>query len=102
MRESTLNVLDEINNLVDRQVQGMERVAASALGLDDRCGRVYIDRDDRVIVVEGSRGIDYYGGFEYIKEGEGRVTVGDYTFYMECDRVEDCFECLEDVAEEAE
>jgi len=102
MRESTLNVLDEINNLVDRQVQGMERIAASKLGLDDRCGRVYIDRDDRVIVVEGSRGIDYYGGFEYIKEGEGRVTVGDYTFYMECDRVEDCFESLEDVAEEAE
>jgi hypothetical protein len=99
MRESTLNVLDEINNLVDRQVQGMERVAASALGLDDRCGRVYIDRDDRVIVVEGSRGIDYYGGFEYIKEGEGRVTVGDYTFYMEHDRVEDCFECLEDTVE---
>ena len=99
MRESTLNVLDEINNLVDRQVQGMERVSASSLGLDDRCGRVYIDRDDRVIVVEGSRSIDYYGGFEYIKEGEGRVTVGDYTFYMECDRVEDCFECLEDTVE---
>jgi hypothetical protein len=102
MRESTLNVLDEINDLVDRQVQGMERVSAVALGLDVRCGRVYIDRDDRVIVVEGSRGIDYYGGFEYIKEGEGRVTVGDYTFYMEHDRVEDCFECLEDVPEEAE
>jgi len=100
MRESTLNVLDEINNMVDQQVQGMERVSASELGLDVRCGRVYIDRDDRVIVVEGSRGIDYYGGFEYIKEGEGRVTVGDYTFYMEHDRVEDCFECLADVAEE--
>ena len=100
-KESTLNVLDEINNMVDRQVQGMERIAASKLGLDDRCGRVYIDRDDQVIVVQGSRSIDYYGGFEYIKEGEGRITVGDYTFYVaECDRVADCFDCLNDATEE--
>jgi hypothetical protein len=39
--------------------------------------------------------LDYYGGFEYIKEGEGRVTVGDYTFFTsDSERVNDCFEAV--------
>ena len=37
---------------------------------------------------------DYYGGFEYIKEGEGRTTLGDYVIYNGDDRVEDCFDTL--------
>lgn len=97
---SIMEIVDEVSYGVERFVQGMERVGADALGLDVRCGRVYIDRDERVIVVSGSRGIDYYGGFEYIKEGEGRVTIGDYTVYNGHDRVEDCFEALEEATEE--
>jgi hypothetical protein len=93
---SIMEIVDEVSYAVERFVQGMERVPASQLGLDDRCGRVYIDRDERVIVVSGSRGIDYYGGFEYIKEGEGRTTLGDVVVYHGHDRVEDCFECLEE------
>jgi hypothetical protein len=48
--------------------------------------------------------LDYYGGFEYIKEGEGRVTVGDYTFFTsDNERVQDCFDHLnEKVDEEVE
>jgi hypothetical protein len=39
--------------------------------------------------------LDYYGGFEYIKEGEGRTTLGEFTFYSsESDRVADALECL--------
>jgi hypothetical protein len=40
-------------------------------------------------------GIDYYGGFEYIKEGAGRITVGDYTFFTsDNERVNDCFNAV--------
>jgi hypothetical protein len=39
--------------------------------------------------------LDYYGGFEYIKEGEGRVTLGEFTFYTtESNRVADAIENL--------
>lgn len=39
--------------------------------------------------------VDYYGGFEYVKEGEGRVTCGEYTFFTtESNRIQDCFDTL--------
>jgi hypothetical protein len=93
---SILDVVDEVSYGIERFVAGMPRVPASRLGLDDRCGRVYIDADQRVIVVNGSRSLDYYGGFEYIKEGEGRTTIGDFVIYSGVDRVEDCFENFEE------
>jgi hypothetical protein len=96
---SILDVMDEITYGIERYVAGMERVSADKLGLDIRCGRVYIDRNERVIVANGSRSIDYYGGFEYIKEGEGRTTIGDFVIYSGVDRVDDCFECLEEEVE---
>ena len=99
---SILDVMDEITYGVERFVAGMERVSADKLGLDIRCGRVYIDRNERVIVSDNVRSLDYYGGFEYIKEGEGRTTLGDYAIYNGADRVEDCFDRLEEVEEEAE
>lgn len=96
---SILDVMDEITYGIERYVAGMERVSADKLGLDMRCGMVYIDRAERVIVSGNTRSLDYYGGFEYIKEGEGRTTIGDYAIYNGADRVEDCFESLEEVAE---
>jgi len=91
--DSSADLLDAINEVVERHVQGMRKEPASRLGLDERCGMLYVDED--TIVAWGSRGVDYYGGFEYIKEGEGRTTVGDYTFYTtESDRVADAIENL--------
>ena len=98
MREftDTLEMIDEIQYLVERHVQGLRRVTANELGLDIRCGMLYVD-EDTIVAYTGSR-LDYYGGFEYIKEGEGRVTIGDYTFFTtESDRVQDCFDALESV-----
>jgi hypothetical protein len=54
---------------------------------------LYVD-EDCIVSYTGSR-LDYYGGFEYIKEGEGRTTLGEFTFYStESDRVADALECL--------
>jgi len=100
--DSTLDMIDCVNEVIERHIQGMERVYADKLGLDMRCGRMYINREEEVIAVECSRSVDYYGGFEYIKEGEGRTTCGSYTFFnTESSRVQDCFDHLNEKESEA-
>lgn len=99
--DNTLDMIDSINEVIERNIRNnFIRVPASDLGLDDRSGRVYVDVASEVVAVECSRSIDYYGGFEYIKEGEGRTTFGDYTFYTtESSRVQDCFDTLRESVE---
>jgi len=90
---SSADLLDEVTEMVHRHVQGMRKEPASRLGLDERCGMLWVD-EDTIVSYTGSR-LDYYGGFEYIKEGEGRTTLGDFTFYSsESDRVADAIEQL--------
>ena len=91
--DTAADMVDAVSEVVSRHVQGMRKCAATELGLDARCGIVYVD-EECVAAHTGSR-LDYYGGFEYIKEGEGRTTLGDYTFYTtESSRVRDALECL--------
>jgi hypothetical protein len=91
--DSSADLLDAIGEVVERHVQGMRKEPASRLGLDERCGMLYVD-EDTIVAYTGSR-LDYYGGFEYIKEGEGRVTLGEFTFYTtDSDRVRDALESL--------
>ena len=101
--DSTLDMIDAVNEVVERNIRKFDQVPASDLGLDIRCGRLMVDIVDEVIAVPNHniRMLDYYGGFEYIKEGEGRVTVGDYTFFTsDNERVNDCFEALRDSIDE--
>ena len=96
--DSSLDMIDAVNEVVERNIRtNFTQVPASDLGLDNRCGRVMIDLADEVIAVPNHniRMLDYYGGFEYIKEGEGRVTLGEFTFYTtDSDRVRDALESL--------
>ena len=101
--DSTLDMIDAVNEVVERNIRKFDQVPASDLGLDIRCGRLMVDIVDEVIAVPNHniRMLDYYGGFEYIKEGDGRVTVGDYTFFTsDNQRVNDCFEALRDSIDE--
>jgi hypothetical protein len=102
--DSTLDMIDAVNEVVERNIRNnFIQTPASDLGLDIRCGRLLVDVADEVIAVPNHnlRGLDYYGGFEYIQEGEGRVTVGDYTFFTsDNDRVNDCFEALRESIDE--
>ena len=98
MREFTnmMDLVDEVNDMVERQVAGMQRVAASDLGLDNRCGFAYVDESMECIVVDDARArsFNYYGGFEYI-DSEDKRQLGDYTIYFNtCDRVSDALERL--------
>jgi hypothetical protein len=91
--KSATQLLDDVNEMVEEHVQGMRKEPASRLGLDERCGMLWVD-EDTIVAYTGSR-LDYYGGFEYIKEGDGRTTLGDYTFYSSTsNRVADAIECL--------
>ena len=97
MREFTnmMDLADEIQDMVERQVQGMRRVSATELGLDQRCGFAYVDDDMECIVVDDSRArsFNYYGGFEYV-DSEDKRQLGDYTVYLSTsDRVRDALEC---------
>jgi hypothetical protein len=101
--DSTLDMIDAITEVLDRKIRKMDTATPNDIGLDMRCGRVYIDLAEEVIAVNGSRSIDYYGGFEYIKEGEGRITMGDYTFFTtESSRVQECFDRLAEKEFESE
>jgi hypothetical protein len=96
--DSTLDMIDAVNEVVERNIRNnFTQVPATDLGLDIRCGSLMVDDEEEVIAVPNHniRILDYYGGFEYIREGEGRVTVGDWTFFTsDSERVSDCFEAL--------
>lgn len=99
--DSPLDMLDAINDVVERNIrQNFKYVTGESVGLDRRTGSVWINEDHRVIASDNTRSLDYYGGFEYIKEGDGRTTIGDWTFYHGDDRVEDCFDYLENSEQE--
>ena len=92
---SMLDLVDEVQDMVERQVAGMKRVRATQLGLDVRCGSAYVDDNMEYIVVEGSneRSYNYYGGFEYIDD-EDKRSLGDYVVYLNTsDRVQEALEC---------
>jgi len=98
MREYTniMDLADDVQEMVERQVSGMKRVSATDLGLDQRCGFAYVDETMECIVVDDSRArsFNYYGGFEYISD-EDKRQLGDYTIYFNtCDRVSDALESL--------
>jgi len=85
----------KIEELLEEYMEssGAVRVSAKDVGLDSRCGFVWISTDEEWIAVEGNtRSIDYYGGFEYI-DNQAKKTIAQYTFYEgECERIESCLE----------
>jgi hypothetical protein len=91
----TLEMIDEIQYMVERHVQGLRRVSAVELGLDMRCGRAYVSENMDAIIVDGdARSFNYYGGFEYI-DSEDIRKLGDYTVFLDTsDRVRDALESL--------
>jgi hypothetical protein len=89
--------LDTINGVTHTFVQNnMNRVPAVQLGLDARCGILYVDKNLASIAIETDSigSLSYYGGFEYIDK-EYVTTTGGYTFFSEeASRVSDALEYL--------
>ena len=77
----TINeLLDTINDEMRTLLLQLPIVSATSLALDGRCGMVWIDLNNDLIITENRSSLDYYGGFEYITK-EAITTIGKYTIY---------------------
>ena len=87
--DSVADMMDAVNEVVERNVRQMTVVNADQLGLDIRAGsRLYVDENYIVVAVGSSRALDYYGGFEYVDSACVQV-IGDFKFYsFEDERVQ--------------
>jgi hypothetical protein len=101
-----MNTQEAINNAIEyltTAVNTLPRVSAEALGLDYRAGMVYVDLESRAIIVKGgnARSLAYYGGFEYVPEGNV-TSIGPFTIYSEegedgeCERIIDALDHFEE------
>jgi len=85
-------IQEDINPKIRDFVYGLPKVSAKAVGLDERCGMVYV-ADDAIICYQGNdRQLQYYGGFEYV-DTDYRMAAGDFVFYFSDDeRVSNCLD----------
>jgi hypothetical protein len=74
------DLVDEVTELTDTFVGGMIKVNAEQLGLDNRCGSLFVTPDCIGTYKGRDRALQYYGGFEYV-DTEYRYEFGDYVFY---------------------
>ena len=83
-------LVEHVNDLADIFINdNMTLVEAKELSLDERCDRLYINRDCIAIHRNMTGKVNYYGGFEYVNK-ECVDNIGDYVFYnCEDSRIED-------------
>ena len=73
-------LIDNVTELTDTFVGDMVLVPAKQLGLDNRCGKLFVSPDCVGVYKGNDRTLQYYGGFEYVDK-EYRHEMGDYVFY---------------------
>ena len=82
------DLIDDVTELTDTFVGKMGKVNPEQLGLDNRCGSLFITPDCIGTYKDRDRALQYYGGFEYVDK-EFRHEMGDYVFYShEDDRIQ--------------
>lgn len=96
---SLLGLADSVDSTFTQMINEGFILAANGkdIGLDERVGKVYIDLNDRLIIVHKStqNKLNYYGGFEYVNDGH-IVYLGQYIMYSaESDRVAKSIEIFE-------
>lgn len=95
---SIQSLIDTFNSDIDAAIKALPFLRADKLGLDRRAGAVYVDAGNRAIYcpVGNLRAFDYYGGMEYVKDGDGRQSLPGYVRFdgYESDRVAECFDAL--------
>jgi hypothetical protein len=91
-----------VSDMVDDFIRQFPKVYADKVGLDYRCGYVYVGEDFIAVSTDNDNRLQYYGGFEYISK-ELRKQYGEYVFYTaeddEC-RVSECLEWFNSKTEE--
>jgi hypothetical protein len=85
-------VVDAEAQLAEWLAENAEQVRAKALGLDERCGTVWVCDEAVVCAAYNNGSLRYYGGFEYVDK-EYVTQVGSYVIYNVADddcRVQEC------------
>ena len=97
-------LIDGINHQIEKELSDgdYKRATASQLGLDPRAfyGAAYVSDDCIAIPLAKDKGLQYYGGFEYIDQ-EFRTVIADWVFYQTDgegdDRVQQCIDWLDEL-----
>jgi hypothetical protein len=78
---SVFDLIDDVETKTRRFVNdNMDLVPASDLGLDPRCGRLFVNDEGIAVSKDSDRSLQYYGGFEYVDK-DYRFELGDFVFY---------------------
>lgn len=81
------DLVDSIDELVSTFIKRLVKVRPDKIGLDIRCGLVYVGEDVLVVAKSNDPNLQYYGGFEYVSKS-CRKELGNYVAYLgEDDRV---------------
>ena len=102
---STYELIETIEISVEKHINKYYEQVSSGrenIGLDPRCGIIYISEDAIAVPQYNDRTVQYYGGFEYVDK-EFRKEMGNYVFYLADDErvlghIQRFFESKEKVA----
>ena len=94
-------MMEEIEAKVNSYLESLPCVSADELGLDRRCGHVYVDALAGVLIFSEESRVDYYGGFEYIPK-ELVQNMRGYKIYTEHERVEEAIKFYESHLDECQ
>lgn len=88
MYHSIYDLIDSVEEKTRRFVNdNMDCVSATEVGLDQRCGRLFVNEDGIAVSKDSDRLLQYYGGFEYVDK-DYRNELGGFVFYtVDDDRV---------------
>ena len=92
--QTMMEFIEEMGDKVTSIIENMDKVQADTVGLDWRCGKLWIDADCVVTMEDTDRQLQYYGGFEYI-DPEYRQAIGGWVVYTEHERVMGVIEAWE-------
>ncbi len=74
------DIQTEALELGDKVIKGCTVTEAKALGLDQRCGMLYVGEDFIACHKDQAHRLEYYGGFEYVDK-EHKMEVADLVLY---------------------
>ena len=81
---SAMDMIESVYSTANDYVKNMTEVNAEKLGLDRRCGYLYVGVDCIAVPKHRDGTLQYYGGFVYVDK-DYRTEVGDWVFYFDED-----------------
>lgn len=77
-------ILDVVGPMAEQLIANANEVRAEEVGLDERCGMLFIGHDFIAVRIQFDPPLQYYGGFEYVNKPDRHV-LGEYVFYSTAD-----------------